>query len=185
MILDTSQRYDKPTLAIGFHVWVDIHAPMDVVFQHLTDERELAKWWCSKATSEPRVGGRLHFVWHGDPEITGDALFRRFEYPAHVAMEWTHHNGELIVCDGEGHRGMKWPPLNIYELAMINGTTTRVHLHDLGISGDKRYQELVGATAEGWKECLSRLKKVVENRQRAEVTSKVRKASRQAPKPED
>jgi len=179
MNIDTRQRYEKPVVACGFNAWVDVHAPMDVVFRFLSDEQELRLWWASKCMAEPKAGGKLHFVWVTEEhETTGDAIFRRFEPPNLLQIEWTHQNGEAILCNGEDHRGMLWPALNTYELAQINANTTRVHLHDPGLNSGPEYAPMWQATCDGWGECLSRLKRVVENRQREEVTRQVRKNSR-------
>lgn len=175
MIIDTRQNYAEPTLANAFNLWVDIHAPIAVVFRFLTDERDLARWWCSSATSETRPGGRLHYVWRGESEVTGDAFFRRFEPPNLVTIEWTHHNGSPILSNGEDHRGMVWSPLNIYELALINTNTTRLHLHDIGINSAPQFESLRKASADGWVEAATRLKKVIENYLHDEMGQQIRK----------
>ncbi len=175
MILDLNQSYETPVVAVGFTLWVDIHAPLQLVFRYLTEARELERWWCSKASTEPRPGGRIHYLWRGEPELTGEALFRVFEPPNRLVLEWTHHNGEPIVCDGKGHRGMAWPPFNIFELAMINGTTTRLMLRDLGIAEAPAFQALRQSTATGWRETATRLKRVIEQTIRGELKSNLKK----------
>lgn len=178
MILDLAQSYETPVLAIGFNLWIDIHAPLEVVFRYLSEERQLERWWCSKASTECRPGGRVHYLWRGESELTGEAYFRNYEPPNRLVLEWTHHNGEPIVCDGKGHRGMKWPPLNIYELAMINGNTTRLHIHDLGISDAAPYLSLRQGTAMGWRETAARLKKIIEQAQKGELKSRLSRKPR-------
>ncbi len=162
MFFDPAQKYDRPAVANAFNVWVDILAPIETLFRFLTDENELGRWWANHCTADPRPGGRLHYVWDGEKSMTGDAVFRQFEPPFRVVIEWTHRNGEPIVRDGGDPRGMRWLPLNIFELAPIGGNAVRLHLHDFGIAAGSAHEELRRATEKGWLEAMARLKKAAE-----------------------
>ena len=175
MIIDSRQIYETPVITNAFHGWVDIHAPIELVFQYLTGDAELSSWWASKCTSEAKPGGKVHYIWDGDVIRTGDAIYRRFEPPALVVIEWTHSDGQPIECDGQDIRGIQWPPLNTYQLAMLNGTTTRVHLHDMGVRGGEPYEEQRRATEQGWQEAMTRLKRVVEARQSQNLARRMRR----------
>lgn len=164
MISDPEQRYEAPVISNAFNIWLDVHAPIDLVFTYLTGEQELSSWWATKCSTEPKPGGKLHFVWDGEKIRTGDAIFRQFEPPHRLVIEWTHGDGREIARDGSDPRGLLWPPLNIYNLAMLDSSRTRLHLHDLGIHAGETYEDLWRATQQGWREALVRLKRVVETR---------------------
>ncbi|MDJ0840265.1 MAG: SRPBCC domain-containing protein [Acidobacteriota bacterium] len=175
MLIDLRQSYESPVLSNAFHVWVDISAPIEMIFRYLTQADELSSWWASKCTTEPKPGGRIHYIWDGEIIRTGDALFRQFEPPSKVVIEWTHGDGQPIARDGSDQRGLLWPPLNIFELAMIDANRTRLHLHDLGVLDGEAYEPLRKATGEGWRESMARLKRVVEARHSQELARRMRR----------
>ena len=164
MIVDLKQRYEKPLIANAFNIWVDIRAPIRMVFQYLTQAPDLNRWWAWRCRSDPRPGGKLHAVWKAEQEIVGEAVFRQYEPPHRVIWEWTHRNGEPITCDGSDPRGMRWPALNIFELACIDESTTRLHLHDLGIHAAPAYENIRQASQIGWHHALTALKRILEQR---------------------
>lgn len=49
---------------------IAIRAPAARVFRALTEAGELERWWTTRATSEPRPGGRFRYEWTfaGAPE---------------------------------------------------------------------------------------------------------------------
>ena len=162
MFTDPSLKYEKPLIANSFNLWVDIAAPLDLVFRFLTEEQLLTRWWSSSCTSEPRPGGRLHFVWSGANQMTGDAIFRQFDPPHSLVVEWTHHNGTPITCDGSHPRGILWTPINEYKLTFISEHVTRLHLHDYGVNSSLEYESMRQACQTGWGESVSLLKKAAE-----------------------
>ncbi len=172
MFLDLKQRYEAPAIANAFNLWLDIHAPIDLVFRFLTEESGLNRWWTSRCTSEPKPGGLLHCEWQGKKAITGDAIYRQFEPPHRIVVEWTHNNGEPIRRDGKDPRGMFWPALNIYELALIDGNTTRLHLHDMGLNTTPAFEALRLATQKGWIKTMTSMKKVVEQHYRQKMLAR-------------
>ena len=172
MFLDLRQSYEKPALAQAFNLWVDIHAPIGMVFRFLTEEAGLNRWWTNHCTSEPRPGGRLYCAWESDHELTGEAFFRQFEPPNRLVVEWTHNNGQPINCDGTDPRGMRWPALTIYNLALIHGQITRLHLHDLGIHHGVEYASIREATGVGWVKTMEQLKKVAEQEHRQKMLAR-------------
>lgn len=172
MFHDFGQKYEEPLVANAFNVWVDIHAPIGMVFNFLTDATLLNRWWASRCEADPRPGGTLVCHWDGDEDITGIAVFRQFEPPTRLVLEWTHHNNEVIRCDGSGARGMRWPALNIIDLLLIDGDTTRIHLHDMGIRGGKAFAATREATEAGWLETMTRLKRTVEHQYRQMISAR-------------
>lgn len=180
MLLDWDRKFTEPTVANAFHVWVDIYAPMPLVFAYLSGAKELSTWWASKCESTPEPGGALTFVWEGEVQRSGQAFFRRYEPPNHLTIEWTHADGKPIPKDGSGPRGLTWPALNIYELAMLNDGYTRLHLHDMGLSAGDEFEGLRRATESGWREALVRLKRVVETRHSQDRTREKRRREQAA-----
>lgn len=163
MIIDPRQHYEQPTLAVGYQVWVDIRAPIKLVFDCLTKAEALTRWWSTGCQSDPAPGGHLQFQWNGEHgETTGDAIFRRFDPPNFLTWEWTYRNQKPIQCDGTDHRGMRWPAYCEFELATLTSGYTRVHLHDWGINGESSYQAVRHATKEGWVLAMQRLKRLCE-----------------------
>lgn len=175
MIIDTRQQYQQPTLAVGYHIWVDIRAPIRLVFDCLSKAEALTRWWATACQSEPAPGGNLQFTWRGEHgETTGDAIFRRFDPPTHITWEWTYRNQSPIQCDGSDHRGMRWPAYCEFELGTLTSGLTRVHLHDWGINGQPAYEAVRTATQEGWVQAMQRLKKLCETAYRKRQARKIR-----------
>lgn len=162
MFPSNEHRFEEPALAVGFSLWIDIHAPAELVFYFLTDASGLNRWWATHCESEARPGGHLHCRWDGQHPVTGDAIFRHFDPPTHLLLEWTHNNGQPIHSDGNDPRGMRWPALNQFDLRLIDSETTRLQLHDLGINPSPEYANIRKATADGWQRSLLSLKKAVE-----------------------
>ena len=181
MFIDPEQRYEAPVIANAFNVWVDIYAPIELVFRYLTGETELSTWWASKCSADPRPGGKVHFVWEGETMRTGDAIFRQYEPPRRLVVEWTGGDGKPIERDGSDPRGLLWSPLNIYELAMLDGARTRLHLHDTGIRAGEDYADLRLATERGWHDALIRLKRVVETRHSQDLARGMRRSKASQP----
>ena len=182
MFTDFKQKYETPTAALAFNVWVDIHAPNELVFQHLTGEQELSQWWATKCTSDPKPGGILHCIWDGGKIMTGDAIFRQFEPPTRLVVEWTHRDGQPVTYNGEDVRGMRWPALNVFELTTIQGKVTRLKVHDYGVDPSPEYQKVHKATLEGWLEAFNRLKRLVETKHRQHLMTLMRKREKKQEK---
>jgi len=174
MRIDQRQTYNQATLAVGYHVWVDIHAPIKLVFDFLSREDALVRWWSTSCHSEPKPGGQVFFEWKAEKETNGQALFKVFDPPNAITWEWTYRNQEPILCDGTDHRGMRWPALCEFELATLSNQKTRVHLHDWGISGELAFGGIRQATQEGWVLAVNRLKKACELAYRSIQARKVR-----------
>lgn len=174
MIIDKRQTYDSATLAVGFQVWVDIVAPIELVFNFLSKAEGLTRWWSTSCESEPAPGGHLRFSWDGESKTTGDAVFRHFDPPNRLTWEWTYRNQEPITCNGSDPRGMRWPAFCEFDLATLSNQRTRVHLHDWGIDGGNDYRPVREATREGWIQAMNRLKKVCEMAFRELQARKVR-----------
>jgi uncharacterized protein YndB with AHSA1/START domain len=65
---------------------VEIRSTPDAVFGLFVDPEQLVKWWPDAVTLEPRVGGKLHLVFEGRGEVSGEIT--RFEPPAGLGFTW-------------------------------------------------------------------------------------------------
>jgi uncharacterized protein YndB with AHSA1/START domain len=66
---------------------VEIGAAAERVFELLTDESQLVRWWPDVAELEARTGGRFRFAFRGgESVVTGELT--RFEPPRALAMTW-------------------------------------------------------------------------------------------------
>ena len=73
---------------------VFIQASPSTIYEALTDARALVRWFCDRASSDPRVGGELTAYWRtGKPGVRGRAVFRRLEPDAHVELHWVDEGG--------------------------------------------------------------------------------------------
>jgi uncharacterized protein YndB with AHSA1/START domain len=66
---------------------VEIAAAPERVFELLTDERELVRWWPDTAELEPKAGGRFRFAFRGGESIVTGEL-TRFDPPRALALTW-------------------------------------------------------------------------------------------------
>jgi len=72
-----------------------IQASPSIVFNALTDARDLVRWFCDRATSEPHEGGDLFAYWKsGKAGIKGRARFLKVEPDTLVELLW--------IDDGRG-----------------------------------------------------------------------------------
>lgn len=66
---------------------LEIKAPPDAVWKALTDADELVRWFPLKASTEPRVGGRIWMSWDGVFE--GEHQIKIFEPGRHLQTSWS------------------------------------------------------------------------------------------------
>lgn len=66
-----------------------IEAPPAIIFQALTEAKDLIRWFCDRATSEPRIGGELKAYWKtGRTAQKGRAVFTQMVPQALVELLW-------------------------------------------------------------------------------------------------
>jgi uncharacterized protein YndB with AHSA1/START domain len=78
-----------------------IKASPEIIFQALTEARDLVRWFCDRATSDPREGGELTAYWRTAGQ-KGRAIFRRFVPGSQLEMVWVD-DGEGIVREDASH----------------------------------------------------------------------------------
>jgi uncharacterized protein YndB with AHSA1/START domain len=80
-----------------------IQASPATVFRALTEAKDLARWFCDHAVSDPREGGRLELCWKsGKTSQKGRALITRLEKDALLEMFWLEE-GDRRAEEGKKH----------------------------------------------------------------------------------
>lgn len=161
--MSDDDRSDGVLLSRSFDLWVEIRAPRDRVFEALTVGDALEEWWTDEAEVEGRAEGKVRYVWsRGGSATVAEAVVVGWDRPELFAVRWVSANGQELAEDGTNLRGARWPVEQAYELASPEPGTTRLHLHDTGVSPDPEYDAVYEATRSGWVESLSRLKSYCE-----------------------
>jgi uncharacterized protein YndB with AHSA1/START domain len=159
--LGTSSRFDnqqpekRSTVAIEKRVW--IRATAEVVFRALTDSKELARWFCDRALSDPREGGELIAHWTtGKSSVKGRALFTRVVKPSSVELLWTD--------DGKGEQSGNSRHTLRYVIRSKSEMTEVLMLdQDENVPDEEAFEIL----DQGWNTVLLELKDFCERRQRS------------------
>lgn len=136
-----------------------IQASPGVIFQALTDARDVVQWFCDRATSDPRVGGEFRAYWRmgsGGQAQRGRALFTALVPDARVELDW--------VDEGDGETVKENRHTICYAIRLKRGTA-EVTVRDDGppFADEEIFQTL----SEGWISVLRDLKEYCEARQRS------------------
>ena len=136
-------------------VW--IRATAEVVFKALTDSKELARWFCDRAVSDPREGGELVAYWSGGKSnLKGRALFTRIVKPSAIEILW--------IDDGKGEQ----PPLPKHTLHYeIRNKSEMTEVFMLDEDENASDEEAFDILDQGWNTVLLELKDFCERRQRS------------------
>jgi uncharacterized protein YndB with AHSA1/START domain len=133
-----------------------IQASPAIVFQALTDARDLVRWFCDRATSDPREGGEFVAQWKsGKTSTRGRAVYTRLVPSSLVEMRWLEEGGGPIEDARHTFR---------YTIKFRHGTT-EVGMQDE--DGQALDQEAHETLSEGWNYVLQDLKDYCERRERA------------------
>jgi uncharacterized protein YndB with AHSA1/START domain len=136
-------------------VW--IRATAEVVFKALTDSKELARWFCDRAASDPREGGELVAYWStGKSGLKGRALFTRIVKPSALELLW--------IDEGKGEQPAAPRHILRYEIRNKSGMTEVFMLDEDENASD---EEAFNILDEGWNTVLLELKDFCERRQRS------------------
>lgn len=140
-------------------VW--IQASPEVVYQALTQSKDLERWFCDKASCDPREEGELIAQWFGNKERRkGVAVIRRLV--PHKAMEL------LWVDDGCGVQPQAPGHTLSYEIRSKSGMTELLMVDRDDAPSD---EETCAFLDQGWNSVLLELKDFCENRERSERKS--------------
>lgn len=136
-----------------------IQAAPGVIFRALTEAKDLAQWFCDRATSEPVVGGELKAFWRmgsGGQAQRGRALFTALTPDAKVELDW--------VDEGNGESAESARHIICYTIRLKRGTA-EVTVRDEGppFATEEAFEVL----SEGWISVLRDLKDHCEAKQRS------------------
>jgi uncharacterized protein YndB with AHSA1/START domain len=153
-------------------VW--IRASKDVVFQALTDSRDLVQWFCDRASLEAREGGELAAYWKGAAKNgqKGRALITRLVPGSMIEFLW--------VDEGDGAGGNLPPHTHSYEIRAKSGMTELVMTDSAESDLDSDEVQILD---HGWNSVLVDLRDHCERKERsAKLRSPLRsKASNKNP----
>jgi len=134
-----------------------IKASPSIIFQALTDARDLVRWFCGRATSHPKAGGELTANWKtGKAGQKGRALFTRFVPDSILELPW--------VDDGQGENQENARHILSYTIRSKRGTS-EVAMRD----EDERLpdEETYNILDQGWNSVLLELKDYCEPKERS------------------
>ena len=136
-----------------------IQAAPAVIFQALTEARDLAQWFCDRATSEAKVGGELKAYWRlgaGGEAQRGRAVFTALVPDSQVELQWIDE-GAGAAAGSEKH--------SVLYMIRIKRGTSELSVRDQGppFTGEETQEVL----SEGWISVLRDLKEHCESRQRS------------------
>jgi uncharacterized protein YndB with AHSA1/START domain len=135
-------------------VW--IQASAEVVYQALTESRDLEHWFCDKASCDPRKGGELIAHWHsGKSRQKGRALFNQLIPGRLLEFLW--------VDDGCGVQQQEPKHTLRYEILSKNGMTELIMTDKDDSPSD---EETCAFLDQGWNSVLLELKDFCENKER-------------------
>ncbi len=133
-----------------------IKASPGLIYKALTDARELTRWFCDRASCDPREGGELIAHWKtGKSGRKGRAVFTRISALSEIELHW--------VDDGQGET-----PDGIRHILRYNlrsgHENTEVRMRDEGCPfPDEESLEFVDS---GWNSVLMELKDYCERKER-------------------
>ncbi len=145
---------ESPSGKIVKKVW--IKASAEVVYKALTESRELMRWFCDRASCDPREGGELVAYWKtGKTSQKGCARFMRLVPCTVIELLW--------IDDGDGPAKDSKHTLS-YEIRSKSGMTELVMVDKDDSAPD---EETYAFLDQGWNSTLLELKDYCERRERS------------------
>lgn len=136
-------------------VW--IKASAEVVYKALTESRELVRWFCDKASCDPREGGELVAYWKtGKSGQEGRALFTHLKPGSLLELVW--------VDDGCGVQSPNSGHTLSYEIRSKSGMTELIMVDKDDSASDEETSTFFD---QGWNSVLLELKDYCEHRERS------------------
>lgn len=153
------QTMNKRTESTKGHIQkkVLIQAPPAQIFGALTDARDLARWFCDRASSDPREGGELSAYWKsGKTGIKGRARYVKIEPNSFIELVWID-DGQNLPPENPTH-------ILSYTLRSRRGTC-EVSMSDRDES--TLDEDALARLDSGWNSVLLELKDYCERKARA------------------
>jgi uncharacterized protein YndB with AHSA1/START domain len=133
-----------------------IQASPATVFRVLTEAKDLARWFCDHATSDPREGGELIMRWKtGKTSKKGRSVITRFEKDALLEMLWLDE-GNICTEDNARH------VLSYTIIARRDSTEVLMSDED----DLPQSEEDINVLSQGWNNVLMELKDYCERTER-------------------
>jgi uncharacterized protein YndB with AHSA1/START domain len=134
-----------------------IKASPAIIYEALTEARDLVRWFCDRATSDPREGGELTAYWKtGRTGQKGRAVFRRFIPETQLELLWVD-DGQGSVRDDSRH-------VLCYTIKVKRGTS-EVTMRDEDFPPPD--EETYAFIDQGWNSVLLELKDYCERKERS------------------
>jgi uncharacterized protein YndB with AHSA1/START domain len=136
-------------------VW--IKASCEVVYKALTESKELVRWFCDRASCDPREGGELVAHWRtGKNSQKGRAIFTRLSPGSSLELAW--------IDDGRGMQEQNSSHTLSYEIRSKSGLTELIMIDKDDSTPD---EETCTFLDQGWTSVLLELKDYCERRERS------------------
>ena len=143
---------DKGTRTQQHEIVID--APLEAVWQAITDAEELTRWFVQEASIDPRVGGMLTFSW-GEGE-TGENRIDAFEPNRRLRLISMPFEMGAAKYDGTT------PMVNEYTIERRDGKTV-LRLVNSGIPNAPEWDGFYDGTESGWRSFLRTLRHYLEH----------------------
>ncbi len=143
---------------------VRIKATPEQIYKALTSATELCRWWLQGAETDARSAGRFRMVWPKLKRKHGPAT-RMF--PPNVCLGDSEGHfvdlqpGQKVAWLWKVGRAAKYPPLSTFFIEHKRGGCDVTLLHG-GFSSKPDADRYFQGCAEGWEDCLSKLKLYLE-----------------------
>ena len=145
----------SPKSKIKKRVW--IKASAEVVYKSLTESKELARWFCDRASCDPHEGGELLAYWKtGKSGQKGRAVITRLVHGKSLELLW--------IDDGRGTDANSSTHTLSYEIRSKSGMTELVMIDTDDSPSD---EETFAFLDQGWNSVLLELKDYCERRERS------------------
>lgn len=133
-----------------------IQASPAIIYHALTDAKQLVRWFCDRASSDPRVGGELKAWWNAAAR-EGRAVFTQIIPDSLVELRWEDEGPEAPQGPGARH--------TLSFSILLRRGSSEVHLRDEDYPPPD--PESVAIMEEGWNGVLFQLKEYCERKARA------------------
>jgi uncharacterized protein YndB with AHSA1/START domain len=152
--IQQKREQDFPSNKIIKKVW--IRASADAVYSALTESKELAHWFCDRASIDLREGGELTAIWKAGKESReGKAQITRLIQGFAIDLLWRE--------DSQNSGGQCARHTLHYEIKTKSGMTELIVTDNDEATSD---EEEIAFIAQGWNSVLMELKEHCERKER-------------------
>jgi uncharacterized protein YndB with AHSA1/START domain len=134
---------------------IHLNAPVERVYQALTDADQLSRWFPSRVKSDPRLGGELRFEFQkGDHVYVVEGRYLELVPNQLVSYSW------VSPLDADA------PYMNLTLVFRLEakGETTDLYLEETGYGEGRLYEEMYEERTGGWQFFFANLAALLEGR---------------------